>query len=196
LCKIQEDAPHKSHDNYRGGEGERLGPPSWARDNFVHSTSADFHLELAFYFSIEKRVLKVSSLQDTNKAIVRKFNKEFIEGGNFSVYDELVSSTFVDHSGHDAVPNPRAAYFFITQVFRPAFPDVKVIIHDQFAEGDTVVTRKSYQGTHKGPFLGMPGTGKAINLAVIDIIKLRDGKYVEHWGSADMFGLMQQLKPQ
>jgi len=136
----------------------------------------------------------VSSLQDTNKAIVRKFNKEFIEDGNLSVYDELVSPNFVDHSGHDAVPNPRAAYFFITQVFRPAFPDVKVIIHDQFAEGDTVVTRKSYQGTHKGAFLGMPGTGKAINLAVIDIIKLRDGKYVEHWGSADMFGLLQQIK--
>ena len=138
----------------------------------------------------------MSSLQDTNKAIVRKFNKEFIEDGNLSVYDELVSPNFLDHSGHDAVPNPRAAYFFITQVFRPAFPDVKVIIHDQFAEGDTVVTRKSYQGTHKGAFLGMPGTGKAINLAVIDIIKLCDGKYVEHWGSADMFGLMQQLKPQ
>jgi predicted ester cyclase len=167
-----------------------------SRRNSVHSPSADFCLGAGFLFFIEKRVLKVSSLQDTNKAIVRKFNKEFIEDGDLSVYDELVSPDFLDHSGHDAVPNPRAAYFFITQVFRPAFPDVKVIIHDQFAEGDTVVTRKSYQGTHKGAFLGMPGTGKAINLAVIDIIKLRDGKYIEHWGSADMFGLMQQLKPQ
>jgi len=138
----------------------------------------------------------LSSLQDTNKAIVRRFNKEFIEDGKLSVYDELVSPNFDDHSGHEAVPNPRAAYFFITQVFRPAFPDVKVVILDQFAEGDTVVTRKSYEGTHKGAFFGMPASGKAIKLAVIDIIKLRDGKYVEHWGSADMFGLMQQIKPQ
>jgi predicted ester cyclase len=152
-------------------------------------------LELAFNFFNEKRKPKVSSLQESNKAIVRKFNKEFIEGGILSVYDELVSPNFLDHSGHEEVPNPKAAYLFITQVFRPAFPDVKVIIHDQFAEGDTVVTRKSYQGTHKGAFLGMPGTDKVINLAVIDIIKLRDGKYVEHWGSADMFGLMQQIKP-
>ena len=134
------------------------------------------------------------SLQDTNKAIVRKFNKEFIEDGILSVYEQLVSPKFLDHSGPEEVADPKAAYFFITQVFRPAFPDVKVIIHDQFAEGDTVVTRKSYQGTHKGPFLGMPGTGRAIKLAVIDIIKLRDGKYVEHWGSADMFGLLQQIK--
>jgi steroid delta-isomerase-like uncharacterized protein len=151
--------------------------------------------ELLSFVFFEKRKQKVPSLQETNKAVVRKFNKEFIEGGILSVYEELVSPNFVDHSGHEEVPNPKAAYFFITQVFRPAFPDVKVVIHDQFAEGDTVVTRKSYQGTHKGAFLGMPGTGKSINLAVIDIIKLRDGKYVEHWGSADMFGLMQQIKP-
>jgi steroid delta-isomerase-like uncharacterized protein len=153
-------------------------------------------LELAFYIFTEKRVLKVSSLQDTNKAIVRRFNKEFIEGGILAVYEELVSPNFLDHSGHEEVPNPKAAYIFITQVFRPAFPDVKVIIHDQIAEGDTVVTRKSYQGTHKGAFFGMPASGKVINLAVIDIIKVRDGKYVEHWGSADMFGLMQQIKPE
>jgi len=137
----------------------------------------------------------VPSLQETNKAIVRKFNKEFIEDGILSVYEELVSPNFLDHSGHEEVPNPKGAYIFITQVFRPAFPDVQVIIHDQFAEGDTVVTRKSYRGTHKGAFLGMPASGKVITLAVIDIIKLRDGKYVEHWGSADMFGLMQQIKP-
>jgi steroid delta-isomerase-like uncharacterized protein len=137
---------------------------------------------------------KVSSLQDTNKSIVRRFNKEFIEDGKLSVYEELVSPDFLDHSGHEKVPDPKAAYFFITQVFRPAFPDVKVIIHDQFADGDTVITRKSYQGTHAGVFLGIPASGKAIKLAVIDIIKLRDGKYVEHWGSADMFGLLQQIK--
>jgi steroid delta-isomerase-like uncharacterized protein len=135
-------------------------------------------------------------VQDTNKAIVRRFNKEFIEDGILSVYDELVSPNFDDHSGHDAPPNPRAAYFFITHVFRPAFPDLKVIIHDQFAEGDTVVTRKTYEGTHNGTFFGMPASGKAVKITVIDIIKLRDGKYIEHWGTADMFGLMQQIKPQ
>jgi steroid delta-isomerase-like uncharacterized protein len=161
----------------------------------VYAKHGEIISEFAFIRFFEKRNQKVPSLQETNKAVVRKFNKEFIEGGILSVYEELVSPNFVDHSGHEEVPNPKAAYFFITQVFRPAFPDVKVVIHDQFAEGDTVVTRKSYQGTHKGAFLGMPGTGKVINLAVIDIIKLRDGKYVEHWGSADMFGLMQQIKP-
>jgi len=82
------------------------------------------------------------SLQETNKAIVRRFNKEFIEEGKLSVYDELTASNFDDHAAHGA-PNPRNAYFFITQVFRPAFPDLKGVIHEQFADGDTVITRKS-----------------------------------------------------
>lgn len=79
-------------------------------------------------------------------------------------------------------------------MLRPAFPDLVITIHDQIAEGDTVVTCKSYVATHRGPFLGVPPTSKTVNFQVIDIIRLQDSKYVEHWANADMFGLLQQLK--
>jgi predicted ester cyclase len=137
-----------------------------------------------------------SSLQERNKAIVRRFNKEFVEEGHLSVYDELVSPTFRSYEMNGEVGDPRASFVFFTQVFRPAFPDLKVIIEDQFAEGDTVITRKTFQGTHRGTFFGVPATNKFVKFSAIDIIKLRDGQYVEHWVVTDVYGLVKQLKPQ
>ena len=69
-----------------------------------------------------------------------------------------------------------------------------MIIHDQFADGDVVITRKSYRGTQTGPWMDIPPTNKVVDIAVIDIIRLRDGKQTEHWANADLFGLLQQLK--
>jgi len=50
-----------------------------------------------------------------------------------------------------------------------------------FAEGDLVVARKTWRGTHRGELLGIPATGKQVTLEVIDISRIRDGKIVEHW---------------
>lgn len=137
----------------------------------------------------------MGDLQDRNKEVIRRFNKEFIEGGNLALYEETVSPDFVNRTPHEGRdPGPGGARYFFTQVLRPAFPDLKVNIDDQFAEGDVVVTRKSYEATHQGPLMGIPATGRHVKFAVIDIIRLRDGKYVEHWANADMMGLMQQLK--
>ena len=133
--------------------------------------------------------------QEANKETIRRFNREFIQEGKLEVYDEVVSPEFHNHTAHDGRDSgPEGARFFFTQILRPAFPDLEVTIHDQVAEGDQVVTRKSYSATHQGEFMGVPATGKKISFAVIDIIKLRDGKYIEHWASADMFGLMQQIR--
>ena len=75
-------------------------------------------------------------------------------------------------------------------MLRPAFR-LEVTIHDQATEGDKVVTRMSQGGTHRGDFLGVPATGRTVEWNVIDIIRLRDGGYIEHW--ADMTGLRAQL---
>ena len=70
---------------------------------------------------------------------------------------------------------------------------VKVVIHDMVAEGDRVTTRKSFQATHTGEFFGVPATHKNVVMDVIDIVRLREGKYIEHWGILDTHGLMTQI---
>jgi predicted ester cyclase len=136
----------------------------------------------------------MSTEQEANKAVVMKFNKEFIERGDLAVFHETVDPGFINRTAHPGeADGPEATARFITDVLRPAFSDLEVIVEDLVAEGDKVVTRKTYRGTHGGELMGIPATGRSIEFSVIDIIRLRDGRYVEHWAVADMAGLHAQL---
>jgi predicted ester cyclase len=66
-------------------------------------------------------------------------------------------------------------------------------VEDIVAEGDKVVTRGTFSGTHKGEFMGINPTGKRISVGVIEILRIADGKMVEHWNLVDSLGMMQQL---
>ena len=74
-----------------------------------------------------------------------------------------------------------------------AFPHYELVTEDLFAEGDKVVLRFSWRGTHEGNFMGIPATGKKINVPGIIIYRVADNKIVEHWMHVDSMMLMQQL---
>jgi predicted ester cyclase len=77
--------------------------------------------------------------------------------------------------------------------FRAAFPDFRATVLDQIAEGDTVVTREVFTGTHRGSFQGVEPTGREVEIDVIDIVRVADSKIVEHWNCVDRLGLLAQL---
>ena len=81
---------------------------------------------------------------------------------------------------------------FIT-AFRTAFPDVQFTIEDIIAEGDKVVGRVTWRGTHQGELMGIQPTGKKVTVEGIDIIHFAGGKAVENWFSGDTLGMMQQM---
>ena len=74
-----------------------------------------------------------------------------------------------------------------------AFPDVQRTVNDQFADDTHVVTRWTYTGTHKGPFMGIAPTGKRASITGISIHRIADGRIVEEWQEWDSLGLMEQL---
>jgi predicted ester cyclase len=78
-------------------------------------------------------------------------------------------------------------------MMRGAFPDGRHTFEDVIAEGDKVVTRGMFSGTHQGEIMGILPTGKQVAFSVIHIDRVIDGKVVEHWGQGDTMGLMQQL---
>ena len=84
--------------------------------------------------------------------------------------------------------------FTFNRVLRPAFPDLSVEIHDQIAEGDKVTTRKTVRGTHRGELLGVAPTGKHVEIDVIDIVRLAEGRYVEHWGVNTLPAVLSKLR--
>ncbi|MFN8352970.1 MAG: ester cyclase [Spirosomataceae bacterium] len=131
---------------------------------------------------------------EQNKTIVTRFNKAFIEGGNMDAFHEIIADDFVNHTAPTGTPKgPEGVIYFFNYLLRPAFPDLAVTIHDQVAEGDTVTTRKSFHATHQGDFLGVPATNKPVVMEIIDIIRLRDGKFIEHWNVLDWQSVMTQL---
>ncbi len=73
------------------------------------------------------------------------------------------------------------------------FPDGKWILNDMIAEGDQVVARYTFQGTHQGELLGISSTGKPVTMTGISIYRIVNGLFVEIWESYDRFGLLQQL---
>lgn len=130
---------------------------------------------------------------DANKALVCRLVKEAQEGGELAVVDELLAEDFVDHSPLPGVPPTRDGVRALFAGLRAAFPDLRVTIHEQIAEGNQVVTRKTFEGTHGGAFMGIPATGNKIAFTVIDILTLRDGKIREHRLVLDQLHLLQQL---
>jgi predicted ester cyclase len=78
-------------------------------------------------------------------------------------------------------------------MIRQAFPDSYFTVEDMMAEGDKLATRKTFHGTHQGGFMGIPPTGRRVSMGLIDIVRIADGRVVEHWSMGDNLGMMQQL---
>ena len=134
------------------------------------------------------------SAQD-NKAHASRFFEEFWDQKNLAVADELLAPTYVDHvpgSPPDVTPGP-ARYKETASAYFTAFPDVRVTVEFQIAEGDMVVTRWKSHATHTGSLFGMPATNKSSTVTGITIYRIAGGKIVETWTNFDALGMMQQL---
>ena len=128
-----------------------------------------------------------------NKQRYEQYIKEFLQNG-----DESAAETYIDTNvvTHDGMPGQAPGLAGVKQTFqelRRAFPDMKVGVKDNIAEGDKVVGRIVVSGTNTGSFMGMPATGKTFTYDEIVIVRFKDGKIVEHWAEMDSLGMMQQL---
>jgi steroid delta-isomerase-like uncharacterized protein len=130
---------------------------------------------------------------ETNKATIRRIVEEIQNGDNLALIDELLAPNFVNHTPAPGLSPDREGIKHLLSMFRAAFPDGVMTIEDMIAEGDKVATRKTYRGTHQGQFLGIPPTGRHVSVGLIDMMRLVDGKVVEHWNVGDDLSLLQQL---
>ena len=131
---------------------------------------------------------------EENKAIARRVNDEIWSEGHLDVIDELFADDFVATivGAPEQIRGPQGFREFVV-MYRTAFPDLRITVDEQFAEGETVVTRWTATGTNEGELMGIPATGKQATTAGININRISDGKLVEGWGLFDQLGLLQQL---
>jgi steroid delta-isomerase-like uncharacterized protein len=129
---------------------------------------------------------------EVNKAAVRHFNEAFNANDLEGAVAVFAPNAVIHNSG---APDPLNVEGFkqFGGVFRTTFPDGKLSIEDLVVEGDKVVSRVTYRGTHTGDMMGIPPTGKPVTVSAIIIDQCANGKIVESWRLFDQMGMMQQL---
>ena len=130
-------------------------------------------------------------MSEENKELARRWNKIF--EGDFAIAEEIVAEDCVYHNGPpDILPGPEGVKEWAIMI-RNGFPDIRITAEDFVAEGDKVAGRVDAEGTHNGEFFGVPPTGKTVTFSGINIMRIADGKIVEHWVQYDTMGIMQQI---
>jgi predicted ester cyclase len=131
---------------------------------------------------------------EENKELVRQYFGR-VDTGDIAVIDDFVHDRYRDHNPPPFMPDAqgvdgaRQAFSYALS----AFSGFRHEIDAQYAEGDFVITRVTGWGRHTGEFMGIPPTGKTVQMSGITIHRIESGKVVEHWAQVDGMSLLTQL---
>ncbi len=135
---------------------------------------------------------------EKNKEVIRRFVEEVQGKHHLDLVEDLMDPNMVDHyfEMQGLPPSDLNATDGFKKFFSGmlvVFPDLNVVHYNMIAEGDMVATHKTFRATHKGEFMGVPPTGKQVEVEVIDIFRIAGGKMVEHWGLVNWMSVLKQL---
>ncbi len=137
------------------------------------------------------------SAEETNKAITRHFVQvlqEFFRTGDAGWVDRVLADNFVQHiSGIPPEAQSLEGFKQLLPALRQGFPDALFEVENLVAEGDKVAFSLIWKAPHQGELLGIPPTGTRATVTEMHMLRIANGKIVEHWGEWAALGLMQQL---
>ena len=142
---------------------------------------------------MEQGSIPLETEAERNKAVVRRFVEEVQNGQDAELFYELNAPDFVNLSAPPGMPSDLEGGKAFLWSFFSAFPDGRFEIDDMIAEGDRVATKKTFTGTHTGALGDVPASGNRVSIQFVDILRVRDGRIVEHWLSIDNLSFMQQI---
>ena len=130
--------------------------------------------------------------KEENLAALGKF-AEAVNKGNFDLFREAVAPECLDHDPAPGQGRGPEGYRKFFSAMREAFPDLSVAPDTMVADEESLAFAYTMTGTHQGVLMGIAPTGKKMSIRGVAILKFRDGKMVERWGSSDQLGMLQQL---
>jgi steroid delta-isomerase-like uncharacterized protein len=131
-------------------------------------------------------------MSQENKAIARRFLQAFARG-DASTLEQIVADDIRDHQAAPGARAGRQGLLDAVAMFRTGLPDLEISVVREVAEGDLVAVHGTAAGTHRGPMLGAPATGRRVTFPFIDLYRIAGGRIVEVWHVEDVAGLMGQL---
>ncbi len=131
---------------------------------------------------------------EESKAIVRRLIEEIWNRGNLALADEMLTTGFVRYgpAAEGEVRGQEGLKRLVT-MYRTTYPDLRVRLEEQVAEGALIATRWTAQGTHRGELMGIAPTGKGMTVAGVIIDRVAGGKIEAEWAYYDLMGMLQQL---
>lgn len=130
---------------------------------------------------------------EENKLLVRRFYEEVVNTGNVSLIESFLSPDYCEIHDGNKIPVGIEGAKAHTLGVRQTYPDLHVSIDQQIVEGEWVVSCITARGTHKGMWLGMRPTGKAVVFTGVNIDRVVNGKIVEHGGAANLLGPLLEI---
>ena len=127
---------------------------------------------------------------EQNKALIRRFYAEVVNGRKDELIDEMIAEDFDDHDARD---KGREHFKTLYHVMIRIFPDIQASLQDLIAEGDEVVARVEFTATQADSFRGFPATNRQITYSGMDIFRIKDGKLTERWAQRDFLGMLERL---
>jgi steroid delta-isomerase-like uncharacterized protein len=119
---------------------------------------------------------------------------DLVSAGDIEGFGELLAGDFVEHEETPGLAPTKEGVMAFFRMYIAAFPDLRMNAEDVLTSGDKVVARVRATGTHDGEFMGIPATGRGVDVQLIDIVRFGDdGLAHEHWGVFDALALLQQL---
>ena len=129
-----------------------------------------------------------------NAEVARELIDAGFNHGDLAVLERLLDPTFVEHQRlPHGIPPTVEALRAIIGALRGGFPDFRLTIEQLDSVQDRVWLRMRGTGTHRGEFMGLQATGRKIAVDVIDVVRLKGGRVIEHWGVPDQLAVMEQL---
>ncbi len=128
-----------------------------------------------------------------NKELAFNFYKDIMNDKKLDKLKDYFTADVLDHDPMMGDISGLAKVSESISDFLKGFPDLNVEVLRSAAEGDLVFVHIRMTGTNSGAMMGMPATGKKIDVNAIDIIRIKDGKCAEHWMETNSIAMMQQL---
>lgn len=131
--------------------------------------------------------------RETNKAIVRPIYEQLINQEDRTVIDQVMAANVVVHDPLMGTVHGADAFRQLMSVFDSAFPGHRVTVENIIAEDDYVCVLHTHHATHRGLFMGLPATGKQVEVSGVELFRVLDDKIVEFWRKDDDVSLLIQL---
>ncbi len=132
-------------------------------------------------------------MSSRNQQTILAFIEDVLNRGRFERMNDLVLENFIELDPLPGQQQGREGLKGVLLKFRSAFPDIHWTVSEQICEGDKVVTRFTWTGTHRDTFLGIPASGRRVEVKGVVIDRLEAGKMADSRILMDTLGMMQQL---